>query len=321
LYQLFINLFSHQIKDAIATALTKAITTNIDVGLNKAISTLPISENIGNDAVINFELVGNPIFSSSFMEFPELGEFYDKANPQECPANICPRTPTPDIITGDEAQIIISDYVANSAGFAFFALGQLKLLIQNKDIPSWSPFRLNTSSFEYLLPALYDEFPDDLMQILVESTQPPTISFTPQGISVNANGNLQAMVILPNNTIVPVFTLTGYIQTAGDASIVGELIAGKLTYLRGNFTLQSSQIGPFSVSLFDSVLNLLFSSGVVPAVNAVLAKGFVIPTIKGLTFENPTLGFGSHYIYVGTNIQYIPPSEDQDFRINRIEVN
>jgi len=314
LYDLFVNIFSHDIKNAISKALTEAISQNIDQGLNKALSTLPISEPIGphQDAVINFELIGNPQFTSNYMTVPELGEFYQHSNPQECPSSICPRSQTPDILTSQMLQMIITDFVGNSAGFTFFNLGKLVLKVTDKEIPSWSPIRLNTSSFKELLPALYNDYPNDLLQLNIYSTQPPHAVFTSQGISVLASGNLEMMVVLSNGDLVSAFTLSGWAQTSGTASLSGQTLSGSLVYLKGNFTLLSSQIGPFDVGLFDDLLNLLFSHGIIPAVNTILKKGFELPTIKGLTFINPSIGFGQNFIYVSTDVQYTPPLEDKE---------
>jgi len=307
LYQIFVNIFSHDIKNAIAKALTQAITQNVDQGLNKALSTLPISEPIAKIAQIDFELLGNPQFTSNYMTVPALGEFYQLAHPQECPATICPRYSTPDILTSEMLQMVITDFVGNSASFAFFSLGQLVVNVTDKDIPSWSPVRLNTTSFKYLLPALFQDYPNDLMQLRIYSTQPPNAVFSAQGIQVVAPGNIDFNVILPGGSMTPAFTLTGWIQASGSAKLNGMTLSGNLTYLRGNFTLLSSKVGPFSVAVFDDLLNLLFSSGVVPAVNTIIGKGIDLPTVQGLTFNHPTLGFGPHYIYVSTDVTYTPP--------------
>jgi len=151
-----------------------------------------------------------------------------------------------------------------------------------------------------------------LLQINVYSTQPPQTTFSPQGASVVAQGDLEMLVVFNNGTLVPAFTLTGWVATAGTAHLSGLTISGNLTFLNGNFSLQSSEIGPINVQVFDSLLNLLFSSGVVPAVNAIIEKGFNLPTVQGLTFINPTLGFGNRFVYVSTNVQYVPPFEEPE---------
>ena len=94
-------------------------------------------------------------------------------------------------------------------------------------------------------------------------------------------------VILSNGTMVPAFTLSGWIATAGDAYLTGTTICGNLTYVKGNFSLASSNVGPFDVTILDNLLNMLFSLGVVPGVNKILENGFLLPTIPGYCIHLP----------------------------------
>jgi len=303
----FVNIFSHQIKDAVDKALTSAITKNVDNGLNKAFSTLPMEVKIGHEAVVDYALVSNPLFSSSFMQLPELGEFYTQVTPSECTPQYCPRYQIPDVMNSEQVQMIISDYVPNTAGYAFWKIGKLVGIITDKNIPSWSPVRLNTSSFKDILPELFSMYPNDAMLIRLSASQPPRATFSSAGSAVHIMGNIQAFAILANGTLAPCFTIAGFIQTSGQAMLQNEVLSVKLAYLVGNFTLAQSYIGDFDVALLNGPLNLLFTDGIVPAVNLILSAGFKLPTVKGLTFVSPTIGYGDHFLYVSTNIQYIPP--------------
>jgi len=266
-----------------------------------------MEEKIGRDITINYQLVGNPVFTGNWMEFPLLGEIYSQVSPQECPANICPKYGLPDIINGEEVQTVVSDFVANSAGFSFFREGKLVLVLRDQDVPKWSPIRLNTSSFEFFLPQLYNKFPNMAMQIKLYSTVPPLTVFQTSGALVKAIGNLEVYVV-QGAALIPAFTLTGWISAAGVATVEGNLLYGSLSFVQGNFTFQSSNFGPFHVEPLDQLLKLLFSNGILPAVNTLLKRGFHLPTVKGLTFINPTVGFGNHYLWVTTNAQYSPPA-------------
>jgi hypothetical protein len=72
----------------------------------------------------------------------------------------------PDEVTGQMMQIMLSQYVGNSAGYVFQQAGKLHgflydkvppqhpflqlspaLMPQRQDLPSWSPIRLNTNSW------------------------------------------------------------------------------------------------------------------------------------------------------------------------------
>jgi len=304
LYDFFINILKKYIEEAINKAVTEAITKNVDNGVNKALSTLPIEVPINHEVEIDFPLVDNPYFGSTYLTISQLGEFYEIAHHTECPS---PRYPLPNQVTGQMVNMMVGEYVANSAGFVFYNLGKLKITIHPEDIPSWSPFKLNTASFQTILPQLYNKYPNLPMQLNVYCTQTPIAAFSSSGATVSATGNIDFMVIEANGTVVDAFTLNGTISTHGQALLEHTTLYGNLTYLKADFSLYSSNIGPFNVAVFDNIINMFFSQGLIPAINNVLKQGFPLPTIKGLTFVNPSIGWGSGYLYVATDVTYTPP--------------
>lgn len=309
LYQIFVNVFSGQIQDSIQDALKDAIVQNINDGLNKAIKTLPISEPIDSHVEIDFPLVSNPIFAPGYFSLPTLGEFYQINHHTETPY---PRTATPDVITGEMVQMILTEFVAVSAGYVYWQLGELATTITPNDVPANSPFQLNTTYFKFLVPPLYNMYPNMAMQLQLAATQMPSAKFTPSGAAISVYGNMLVQVILPNKTIVDACTLSGPVYLSGVALLNGETIYGNISYLSCNFTVTQTNIGQFSPAQLDAILNFLFSYGIVPQVNKRLAKGFPLPTVTGLTFVNPTVGWGNGYLYVSTNAQYVPPKFDDD---------
>jgi len=301
---LFVNDFSGKIASAVANALQNAINQNIEVKANGVLAQLPVEEPIGNTGVeIDFELISNPTFASNYLSLPELGEFYIIAQHQECPD---PRPTIPDVVTNQMVQMIVSEFVANSAGFAFLKDGQLQVSITDSDIPSWAPIRLNTSDWKTLVPNLYKVFPNLMMVLHLDETEEGNAVFSSDGLLINAYGDIGVMVVEENGTQVEAFTLSGTMTTSGIAILTGQVISGNLTFLRANFSLAHSNIGFFDVTILDDLINLLLSDGVVPAVNARLKKGFTLPTVPGLDFVNPSIGYGDKYIYVTTDITYTP---------------
>jgi lipopolysaccharide-binding protein len=282
LYNFFINILHDKIKNSIQDALNRAIKENIENGLNKVLSTLPVEIKINNEVKLNYGMIGNPIFTSNYLSLGDLGEFYSIVSPQECPINICIPSKLPESVTKEMLQIFIDDFVPNSAGFVFWKLNHLSTIITDKNIPSWSPIRLNTSSFEYLIPILYKNYPNKLLQIQLYATQSPKLIFSKQGSFINVIGKLDMDVILNNGTIKPVFSLQGDISLAGEALLNELLIIGNLTFLQVNFKLSNSDIGPFDPAVLNNYLNLLFTKGIVPFVNNVLIKGFPLPSVKGI---------------------------------------
>lgn len=118
------------IEEAINKAVTEAITKNVDNGVNKALSTLPIEVPINHEVEIDFPLVDNPYFGSTYLTISQLGEFYEIAHHTECPS---PRYPLPNQVTGQMVNMMVGEYVANSAGFVFYNLGNNKKNFEIKE--------------------------------------------------------------------------------------------------------------------------------------------------------------------------------------------
>lgn len=81
--------------------------------------------------------------------------------------------------------------------------------------------------------------------------------------------------------MVSAFTLNGTIEIAGKALIHDTLLSGNLSYIDGKFAIAKSEIGTFNVTVLNDLLELLFSKGLVPAVNVILEQGLPLPTVQG----------------------------------------
>eukprot|EP01102_Stenamoeba_stenopodia_P015173 TRINITY_DN5148_c0_g1_i1.p1 TRINITY_DN5148_c0_g1~~TRINITY_DN5148_c0_g1_i1.p1 ORF type:complete len:214 (-),score=48.23 TRINITY_DN5148_c0_g1_i1:40-681(-) len=206
--------------------------------------------------------------------------------------------------TQEMVQLLIDDFVFESAGYVYFTENQLQIDILPSDIPKGAPISLNTSSFELIIPALYREYPDYDMEIHLEATSPPSFVSSSDGYaSVVDNGTIAVFVINSTDKI-PVFTLGAEVFCSGNATIGSNNIRGELEYLKANIKLLSTEIGPFSVSVLQFAVDLMIGKGVVPMVNKILETGFPLPTIQGVTFQDPTVGYENGYMVVSTNIVY-----------------
>lgn len=308
LYNFLIGLFKGDIKNAVTGALQNAIQNGVNDALNKLFQGLPIDVKITPYVEIDYGLVADLDFSNNYFSLPELGEFYMINNHVECPA---PRSSIPDIINSQMVQMLITEFVAESAGFAFWKLGQLQFNLTQKDIPSWSPVQLNTSYFEYILPNLYNKYPNAAMMLDLSVGAMPTANFETSGATVNAYGFIQVFV-LENGSYLSAFTLNGTVSCAGTAKLNEQVIAANLTFINVDFDLYNTNIGPFNVTILDKLINALFQYGIVPAINTILEKGFPLPTVPNLKFVNPAINWGKDYLAVTTDVTYTVPEDEDD---------
>jgi LBP / BPI / CETP family, C-terminal domain len=256
LYGIFVNLFKGDIEKAIDKALTEAITQNIDQGLNHVFSTMPLDVVIAHTTEIHYNLMAQPTFATSHLTLPLSGA-WSGAPPKSgvsCPISTCPTPAIPDEVSSQQLQLVLSEFVADSAGYVYWKLGKLHAEITDKNIPKWSPVRLNTTSLRYILPSLYAKFPDMAVVLDVAPTVSPSATFSTAGALVDVTGDLQAFALNDTHKELA-FTLSGTAKAKGAASLKGEKLMPSVAFLSVDFKVAQSNIGKFNPSVLDTLLN------------------------------------------------------------------
>jgi len=302
LYNIFISVFSGQIKSAVKDTLDKEIVSETDSGLAKVLASIPITQDIGKDVYIDYRLVATPEFAANFFTLDLKGEFFDLHAAVEAPFVA---VATPNIVTTvDMANVFITEYLAKTAGYAFFQVGALKYNVTEKEVPANSPIQLNTSSFQDLIPGLYQKYPNKLLQLDLYSTKPPLVSFSKTGIFVQVPGNIDVLVVNGTNDLPLAFTLSGYFDMAGFAAVEGSKITGSLKLLNITFSLSRTNVGTFDASVLQNLINFMLEQGVIPAANKILANGIIIPIVDGISLVKSAVVYADQYIYVTADLAY-----------------
>jgi len=70
-------------------------------------------------------------------------------------------------------------------------------------------------------------------------------------------------------------------------------------------SVASSQIGNFTTTALQVIVNTAIESVVIPEINnSTLGNGFTIPVIDGVQLQNPVIGSASGYVSVSANFVY-----------------
>ena len=101
------------------------------------------------------------------------------------------------------------------------------------------------------------------------------------------------------------FTTTTLATCSGKATLNegGDKIISELKFVSQYNKLTRTDIGEFSVSVFDTLMNMLFSRGLIPAINLILAKGIPLPTIPELKLVNPSIIYREGVLLIQSNIK------------------
>jgi len=55
-----------------------------------------------------------------------------------------------------------------------------------------------------------------------------------------------------------------------------------------------------------TTFHIKYHNSLIPVINNILADGFPLPSLKGITLENSSVGFGNRYLLVSTDFTYQP---------------
>jgi len=264
---------------------------------------LPINEYFDLD----IGLLQAPFYSPdlTYLIFGLSGEILNRQNPKQR----CPLTPEklPGSLNKDMVQIYFDDYVSDCALDVLFNRGYFNHIISAASLPQAQKKFMNTSEYWLVLPPLYQQFPNMMMQVEASAKTAPDVTFSPQGISGAMDATATVFVLPPGANPKQVFVLDLKIIVGLYANIrPGNNIWANLTNIKCNFTLQSSQIGPLAiVPLIDFVLEPLCSHYIPELANYVLNIGITIPSAFGFHLITPVFGYGKGYFGFSSSVKYI----------------
>eukprot|EP01111_Echinosteliopsis_oligospora_P006861 TRINITY_DN2126_c0_g1_i2.p1 TRINITY_DN2126_c0_g1~~TRINITY_DN2126_c0_g1_i2.p1 ORF type:complete len:480 (+),score=131.88 TRINITY_DN2126_c0_g1_i2:44-1483(+) len=301
--QLFEDVFNNKIKNAAEQAILSQASSAITTQLEPILASIPVIEQIDSLYELNYELVAPvELSSSNYLTIPDKGEFFAINNQTEAPYT--PGT-LPDIVSAYESnmlQIIVDQYVFETLSLSVLNSKVLERTIVDADLPASSPLRLNTTYFEDLIPPLYSNFPDKMMELYVHVPTTPFVNIVSDvGTTLKAEVEV-AFIILPSNETA--FVLDVVLSFTVLAEVVGTNLTGSLTYGSSSMSILTTNIGTFDVSALDEILDSAVTLGLIPLANKRLSTGFTLPSVDGITFTNATVVNYDGYLLVSTDVLY-----------------
>jgi len=306
LYNLFSGEIEQKIKGELKTLICREAREAINDDGAESMTTFPISLNVSSVAQIDYSLVKDPTLTSNYMDVPLKGEF----KPIGDPRSTAPFVPAalPAFAEVDKMVYIwLTDYVFNTAGFVYHQQGALRTVITAKDLSKNTKLLLNTKAFKSFLPQLYQKHPDRPVFVKIYTTKAPVFTSSSNGTIVTVNGNAEIHVTAKDGT--PIYALTVGLRTVLSGSLGVKY--GNLTFHTKSFTTQvrlaRSAIGDirFNIMLLHMFLNQFIKSGhFVEKLNVIGDRGFPLPMLPRVTWENTTLITGKGFMLIKTDLKY-----------------
>ncbi|NXW20878.1 BPI protein, partial [Circaetus pectoralis] len=125
--------------------------------------------------------------------------------------------------------LAVTEFVANSAAFTYFAAGVLRKNISSDMLPRRFPLQLRTKSMGLFSPQLQQHYPDHPMELHLSARRQPLLSCHPDALHGAFFGSAEAFVVLPNATRVPAFLLNIDANVTGKPTITRNRLGGTVS--------------------------------------------------------------------------------------------
>lgn len=278
--------------------IEKKIKGQFDSYVKQILAKLPLIKKHDQYVEMDLSMIDRPHIAAGAVTTIHKGEFYAIAHHHEAPF---PASPMPDGDSDGMAQVLLSDYLVNSAGFAYYDAGLLHRTITDKDLPAQFPVRLNTKTFEDIFPTLYAKYPDKMMSIEVSAPKTPSAQIVEGKLVETVVVDLGFNVLeAAGATKAFVFTL----DLVADATVrvEGNAVKGQASLAKMDVKLKESSIGPIDVEPCRPLFEMVVKEMVIPKVNAKLEKGFSLPVVQGFHFVSPRIAVKPGYIVLRTDL-------------------
>ncbi|XP_009469769.1 PREDICTED: bactericidal permeability-increasing protein-like [Nipponia nippon] len=274
--------------------------------LEAALKHTGVSTQLDSFAAIDHSLLGPPAITAEHGDVALKGEFFRVGKCQQRP---CPALPValpvalpaalPTALPAAHEPMLllaVTEFVANSAAFAYFTAGALRRNISSNMLPQRFPLQLRTKSLGVFSPQLQERYPDQPMELHLSARRQPLLSCHPDALHGALFSSAEAFVVLPNATRVPAFPaflLNMDANVTGKPTITGNRLGGTVSLTGLSVAQVTSHVGPVEVKRLETLLKFGLWLFGVPWANRERAWGGTRAAPQQSTFRGGGRGGGS----------------------------
>lgn len=313
LYDLLTGLFKDKLKDTIQTAIASALSKAVTVDLDGALAKLPLSLDVGggksrlhvDTRCTDQTVLTSPSTALGIGNVLGVGNGMTNAT---CPATV-PIAKLPVIApTSGKASAMLQALVADAP---------INCALASDDVNGALHFHMlagNTSAWKLIIPKLSKLYPDRPVRLdLTPMSVPNVSSVAGQGMVGSATFTTVQSVVLENGTLVFTDSLRLDIDFGFSLTVVTDPATGNAT-LTGNASgveikasVLVSKIGPIP-TLGLGLVSKLLGPAAEALLNSLLAKGVPLPvSAVGIKLVEPQVEFFDHYFVISTSFDKAAP--------------
>ncbi|XP_059683378.1 bactericidal permeability-increasing protein-like [Gavia stellata] len=311
------NLLAPLVQKALRRELNKQLCLELHRGVHRleaALKQMKVSTQLDPFAAIDHSLLGQPAITVEHGDVAIKGEFFRVGKYQQRPSSArpvalpvaLPAVPPTALPAAHEPMLLlaVTEFVANSAAFAYFTAGALRRNISSDMLPRRFPLQLRTKSMGLFSPQLQEHYPDQPMELHLSARRQPLLSCRPDALHGALFGSAEAFVVLPNATRIPAFELNIDANVTGKPTITGNRLGGTVSLTGLRVAQVTSQVGPVEVKRLETLLKFGLWLFGVPRANKWLQAGIPLPAPHGFSLLNPRLSLQEGFALIATDLQH-----------------
>ncbi|XP_022940640.1 putative BPI/LBP family protein At1g04970 isoform X2 [Cucurbita moschata] len=325
LYQGLVDAFEGKIESTVEDNISKKIGEGV-VKLDSSLGSLPREISLAHVAVLNVTFVGSPVLSSSSIEFKIDGLFspsnktivssYNRGDTEDSSNGISRRE---NVL--DSASRVPFKYLRNETEGSVYCNASAKMLeislhesvlnsasqVIFENYMHWivdkipDQHLLNTTTWKWIIPLLYRQYPDDDIILNISASSPPSLRLRDQDIAASIYVDM-IIEVVNNDEVIPVACISLEVTASFSPVILEKNLVGHVTLEDLSLSLKWSKIGRIHLYLIERTLVGLIKTVVVPFVDLYLLKGVPLPSFHGLALEDVEMAFNSSRIIICSDV-------------------
>ncbi|XP_027513070.1 BPI fold-containing family C protein isoform X1 [Corapipo altera] len=297
------NFFIKYLKKPIHRSLVTNSCPNIRAGIHlidEDLRSLNVVMPIDDLAEVDYSLSSLPAVFQPFIDLDLKGTVFPAGNYTGSPYVVAPFAVTDQ--RDSMLFLAFSEYFFQTSSFAYYTAGAFNMTIAEE---TCSYFNISTEIFGSIIPevAKYSVTPYPVMLKLM-ATEIPVISLEQDSFTVEIQGSMEVLAVLPDSTTQSLFTVNVAANSSISLNIFDQKLMGSLCLNRLQFSLAHSNVGFFEISLLENILSYILQTEVIPSANAKLSKGFPLPNLANVTLTRPHITIAQGYILISTDVHY-----------------
>lgn len=315
LYNIFITVFKSTIVDNIEKAVISVFDHLVDTTLADMLRDIPLTIALTKDIGIDYALAADPVVNSEHtLVVSSQAEFYPVSlGPGH--SSLAPPVAMPDHATGVTKmfEILLSEYTFNTFAFSATKTGLIDFRVTKEQADANTTYFFSTDFFSFYAPGMVSKYGKDKeISYHFTAQSVPIFDISPKGFTILVPLALTVDVnpgAIPTHPIwEEAFSLAVDASARGNIDIVDNNIVGTLELANASYVLRSTEVGEVQVKSLGLVVDFVVKE-LVKMLNVYAAKGFPIPSIKGLSFVDPVIEWKNKFVAIATSGKYVMPTK------------